>query len=160
MEQLYANKTVLQGFIASDLKLEPTKNGGQRCFFDIKVVMASRKKIEFIPITLWNAYAEQFVKTFHKGDNIQIEGELLRNSGPDGRKYLVISCGIIRLIVPASSSLSEIGHKPNYAQKSSFTKSIVKMIAFFIEICYTMNYETHKRQLLSRTQCARHGSVE
>ena len=84
--ELYANKTVLQGFIASDLKLEPTKNGGKRCYFDVKVIMSDRKKIEFIPITLWNAYAEQFVQAFHKGDNILIEGELMRNSGPDGRK--------------------------------------------------------------------------
>lgn len=101
---LYANKTVLQGFIASDLKLEPTKNGGQRCYFDVKVVMTARKKIEYIPITLWNAYAVQFVQSFHKGDNILIEGELTRNSSPDGRKYLVINCGKIRMIVPASAT--------------------------------------------------------
>ena len=66
--------------------------------------MADRKKIEFIPITLWNAAAEQVVQNFHKGDNVLIEGELARNSSPDGRKYLVINCGVIRLIVPARST--------------------------------------------------------
>ncbi len=106
--EMYANKTVLQGFIATDLKLDPTKNGGKRCYFDIKIV-SDRKKIEFIPITLWNATAEQFVQSFHKGDNIMIEGELVRNSSPDGRKYLVINCGVIRLIVPARSSALQNG---------------------------------------------------
>ena len=102
--ELYTNKTVLQGFIASDLKLEPTRNGGQRCYFDIKIVAATSKKIEYIPITLWNAAAVQIVQQFHKGDNILIEGELARNSGPDGRKYLVINCGVIKLIVSAAAS--------------------------------------------------------
>lgn len=121
---LYANKMELQGFIASDLKLEPTRNGGQRCYFDIKVVMAACKKIEYIPITLWNAYAVQFVKNFHKGDNILIEGELIRNSGSDGRKYLVINCKKIKLIVPAAAVTLKGAKSTNYAQKTTFTKNI------------------------------------
>ncbi len=118
--ELYANKTVIQGFIASDLKLEPTKNGGQRCYFDIKIIMTARKKIEYIPITLWNAYAEQFVERFHKGDNILIEGELMRNSGPDGRKYLVINCGVIRLVVPAQTT-ENIESPANYSKRVDTT---------------------------------------
>ncbi len=103
MGQLYTNKAVLQGFIATDLKLDVTRNGGKRCYFDIKII-SDRKKIEYIPITLWNAAAEQFVENFHKGDNILVEGELMRNSSADGRKYLVINCGVVRLIAPVQSS--------------------------------------------------------
>lgn len=102
--ELYANYTKLQGFIASDLKLEPTQNGGNRCYFDIKIAKADKKKIEFIPITLWNAYAAKFVENFRKGDNILIEGELSRSSSADGRKYLVIDCGVIKLIVSAKDN--------------------------------------------------------
>ena len=133
-QQLCANKIELQGFIASELSVEPTKNGGKRCYFDIKVV-SDRKKVEYIPITLWNAAAEQFVQKFHKGDNIRIEGELTRNSSPDGRKYLVINCGVIRLIVAAQSSSapasSKEGTDTNIAQKSSFTKKYGRFCLLF-----------------------------
>ncbi|MCI8459363.1 MAG: single-stranded DNA-binding protein [Clostridia bacterium] len=98
--ELYVNKMVLQGFIASNLNVEPTKNGGKRCYFDIKIISADRKKIEYIPITLWNAYAVQFAENFNKGDNVLIEGELMRNSSADGRKYLVINAKVVRLIIP------------------------------------------------------------
>ena len=97
------NKLELQGFIASELKLEPTCNGGKRCYFDIKIVSEDRKKIEYLPITLWNEFAEEFVKKFHAGDKILILGKLERNGSADGRKYLVIKCCDIKLIVPAKA---------------------------------------------------------
>lgn len=102
MQGEYMNLITLQGFIASDLVLQPTSNGGQRCYFDVKVETDGRKKVEYIPVTLWNAAAAQFVEKFKKGDNVLISGELTRNSTPDGRKYLVISCNNIKLIVAAS----------------------------------------------------------
>lgn len=78
VDHMSYNKTISEGRITRELKLEKTKTGTPFCNFDLAMDsgFGKNKRTTFITVTVWGKQAEFVSKYFEKGHGILVEGRI------------------------------------------------------------------------------------
>jgi single-strand DNA-binding protein len=116
IRMVFLNDVRLSGRLTEDPKSRKTKRGGLVVQLNLainQVYKASRgvwqQAATFVPVTTWNAVAEQCQKRLQKGSPLYVEGRLRSESWqtPEGRKRygLKVDAARIRFLAKDASPL-------------------------------------------------------
>lgn len=81
------NTVNLIGRLTAEPELKKTKNGISVCNVYLAVKGIRKEDIDFIPVQVWKANAENLCKYMHKGDKIGVVGRLKQTSYIDSNNY-------------------------------------------------------------------------
>lgn len=81
------NTVNLIGRLTAEPELQKTKNGISVCNVYLAVKGIRKEDIDFIPVQVWKANAENLCKYMHKGDKIGVVGRLKQTSYIDSNNY-------------------------------------------------------------------------
>lgn len=117
------NQVTLTGRIGNDIELKSTTNGKTFVRFSLAVDGGKKDNVRvthWIPCIAWNKTAEFISSYFHKGDGIEVNGELISGSYEnDGKKFQTLDVRANQVYFPIAKKTEGSG-KPTEADEIVF----------------------------------------